>query len=82
MAEKKKWIIECKHVLTKTKEILQQQSQMMGVALASSQMEKSQQSEPLLSLPSMKFASISGVINTAECDRFKRFIFRISRGIF
>lgn len=37
--------------------------------------------QPLLAAAGIKFSNISGVINTADCDRFKKLIFRISRGI-
>lgn len=37
--------------------------------------------EALLELPGIKFSNISGVINTVDCDRFKKLIFRITRGI-
>ena len=74
MQEKRKWLIEYKHVLNKTREVLNQKS---------TPQEITENIEPLLGVTTgIKFANLSGVINTSDCDRFKKLIFRMSRGIF
>ncbi len=74
--------MEYKYVLMKTQEILHRN---MGFGyvypLLCRQAPNIPQDkrQPLLAAGNIKFASISGVINSADCERFKRLIFRVSR---
>lgn len=70
MQERKAHLKEHLHVLAKTSEIMEK-------GLGSQQSS----AEPLLAPADMRFASLSGVVNTADAERLKRLVFRASRGI-
>lgn len=81
MHEKYQWLIKYKYILNKLKEV-QAKNKMEISAIE----ELKASAEPLLGRRSggwrMKIDTIAGVIDSENCVRFERLIFRITRGIF
>ena len=81
MKEKYSWLVEYKHVLAKSKEI---QVRSLSESISASEGKSNEKDELLLQsaeiTQQLKISSTAGVIDTSECDRFKRLIFRITRG--
>jgi len=64
-------LMRYKQVLVKIQEVMKNKAEM----------ERASKEEPLLGVMRFKVANISGVIDKVDCERFKKFIFRVSRGI-
>lgn len=81
MHEKYQWLIKYKYILNRLKEV-QAKNRMETSAIE----ELKTSAEPLLSRRPgdwrVKFDTIAGVIDSENCVRFERLIFRITRGIF
>ncbi len=81
MKEKHLWLVEYKHVLAKSREI---QAKSLPEPVMAGTETKLEAEEGLLQASQLsqqlKIATIAGVIQTDDCDRFKRLIFRITRG--
>ena len=71
MQDRKLFLVEHSKVLDKTAEIMEK-----GL------IAQQPASETLLGPAGMRFASLSGVINTSDTERLKKLVFRVSRGNF
>ena len=82
MEDQRTELLEYECSLRKAMDLIGKNKDFKGVKNMNAFSKEDSKTEHLLPSQLGKFANLSGVLDSIESDRFKRFIFRASRGIF